>query len=154
MSFLRAALIACAVVAGPVAAAMAHVVAQPNTAVAGASFTAGFLVAHGCDGSPTIALHIKLPEGVTAAKPLPKEGWTITEVAGEIAWRGGSIDAKSHETFGIALVLPNTPGRTLYFPAIQECKQGTNRWIEIPAAGQNPKELHFPAPVLTLTPLP
>ena len=154
MSFLRAALGACAIVAGPMAAAMAHVAAQPNTAIASISFTAGFLVAHGCDGSPTTALRIKLPEGVTAARPLNKEGWTITEVAGEIAWRGGSLPSKSHETFGIALKLPNTPGRTLYFQTIQECQQGTNRWIDIPAAGQSPKDLRYPAPFITLTPLP
>ncbi len=159
MSFLRAApiayaLVACAVVAGPGTAAMAHVVAQPNTAIAGASFTAGFHVSHGCDGSPTIALRIKIPEGVTAVRPLAKEGWTITEVAGEIAWRGGPLPSKSHETFGIALKLPNTPGRTLYFQAIQECQQGTNRWIDIPAAGQSPKDLRNPAPFVTLTPLP
>lgn len=154
MSILRAALVACAVVADPVAAAMAHVVAQPNMAIAGVSFTAGFLVAHGCVGSPTIALRIKIPEGVTAVKPLPKEGWTLTEVAGEIAWRGGPLPSKSHETFGIALKLPNTPGRTLYFQSIQECQQGTNRWIDIPAAGQTTKDLRDPAPFIILTPLP
>lgn len=153
MSFFRTALVAGAFVAGSAAAANAHVVAQPNSAVAGASFTAGFLVAHGCEGSPTIGLRVKLPEGVTAAKPLPKEGWTVTEEAGEIVWRGGSIDAHSHETFGIALTLPNKPGTTLYFPAIQECRQGTNRWIEIPAAGQTAKDLKFPAPFVTLTPV-
>jgi uncharacterized protein YcnI len=154
MSSLRAALVACAIVASPVAAALAHVVAQPNTAIAGASFTAGFLVAHGCEGSPTVALRIKLPEGVTAAKPLPKDGWTITEVAGEIAWRGGPLPAKSHETFGISLKLPDTPGKTLYFLAIQECQQGSASWIEIPAAGQTAKDLRNPAPFLTLTPQP
>ena len=154
MSFLRAALVACAVVTGPVAAAMAHVVAQPNTAIAGVSFTAGFLVTHGCDGSPTTALRIKLPEGVTAVRPLAKDGWTITEVAGEIAWRGGPLPSKSHETFGIALKLPNTPGRTLYFQAIQECQQGTVRWVDLPADGQSPKHLRNPAPFVILTPLP
>ncbi len=159
MSFFRTAfvtrvVVTSALVAGSVAAAYAHVVSQPNTAVAGASFTAGFLVAHGCDGSPTIALRIKLPEGVTAAKPLPKDGWTVTEVAGEIAWRGGSIDAHKHETFGVSLKLPDTPGKTLYFLAIQECQQGSASWIEVPAAGQTAKDLKYPAPFVTLTPLP
>ncbi len=154
MSSLRAALVACAIVASPVAVALAHVVAQPNTAVAGSSFTAAFLVAHGCDGSPTVALRVRLPEGVTEAKPVPKPGWTITEAAGEIAWRGGSVDPKAHETFAVALTLPRTPGRTLYFPAIQECGKGANNWIEIPAPGQDRKELHYPAPFVTLMPPP
>ena len=154
MSSLRVALVACAIVASPVAVALAHVVVQPNTAVAGSSFTASFPVMHGCGGSPTVALRIRLPEGVTAAKPVPKPGWTITEAAGEIAWRGGTIDPKDHETFVIALTLPDTPGRTLYFPAIQECRQGTNDWIEIPTPGQDRKDLRYPAPFVTLTPLP
>jgi len=153
MSFFRTALVACALVAGPVAA-LAHVIAQPNTAVAGTSFTAGFMVMHGCDGSPTVALRIKLPEGVTAVKPLPKEGWTVTEVAGEVTWRGGPLPAKTHDTFGIALKLPDTPGRTLHFLATQKCQQGSERWIEIPAAGQTTKDLHNPAPFITLTPAP
>ena len=106
---------------------------------------------HSTSGAP---LRIKLPEGVTAAKPLPKDGWTVTEVAGEIAWRGGSIDAHKHETFGVSLKLPDTPGKTLYFLAIQECQQGSASWIEVPAAGQTAKDLKYPAPFVTLTPLP
>lgn len=151
MSSFRAALVAGAVVASPVAAALAHVVAHPNTAVAGMSFTAGFVVAHGCDGSPTVALRVTLPDGVTAAKPDAKAGWTIVENGREIAWRGGPLAAHSAETFTVTLTLPDTPGRTLYFPAVQECQTGTRLWIEIPAAGQDPKALRTPAPFVTLT---
>ncbi len=155
MSSLRAALVACAIVASPLAAAFAHVVSQPNTAVAGDTFTAGFMVGHGCEGgSPTVALRVTLPDGVSAAKPEAKDGWKLTESGRDIEWRGGPLPPHEPGTFRIALKLPDTPGRTLYFLAIQECQQGTSRWIEIPAAGQATKDLHNPAPFLTLTPRP
>ncbi len=151
MSSFRAALVASVVMASPFAVALAHVVAHPDTAVAGTSFTAGFLVAHGCDDSPTVALRVTLPDGVVAAKPGAKAGWTIVETGREIEWRGGPLAVHSPETFTITLKLPDTPGRTLYFPAVQECPQGARRWIEIPAAGQDPKALRTPAPFVTLT---
>jgi hypothetical protein len=37
-----------------------------------------------------------------------------------------------------------TAGQTLYFPAVQECQQGTHRWIEIPAVGQKRDDLREP----------
>ena len=152
MSSLRAAFIACAIVASPIAMALAHVVAQPNTAIAGSSFTAGFLISHGCGGSPTVALRVRLPEGVTAREACQKR---LTITGGRRNRLARQLDrSQGHEIFAIALTLPNTPGRTLYFPAIQECQQGTRSWIEIPAPGQSPKDLGFPAPFVTLTPLP
>jgi uncharacterized protein YcnI len=37
-----------------------------------------FNVGHGCDGSPTVAVRLKIPEGVTNVKPQLKPGWQIT----------------------------------------------------------------------------
>lgn len=38
------------------------------------------------------------------------------------------------------------PGTVLYFATVQEYAAGVHRWIEIPAAGQDPHELDEPAP--------
>jgi uncharacterized protein YcnI len=35
---------------------------------------------------------------------------------------------------------------------VQECANGAERWIEIPAAGQDPESLESPAPGLKLLP--
>jgi hypothetical protein len=40
------------------------------------------------------------------------------------------------------------PGTVVYFPVVQECERGVERWIETPNAGQNPQELKSPAPAL------
>jgi len=153
------------------APAAAHVVVRPDEAIAGAYFQAAFNVGHGCDGSATVALRIKMPEGVVSVKPQMKAGWTvdikkrtlaapqpglhgktITETVDEVSWRGGPLPDALYDTFGVNLKLPDTPGQTLYFPVVQECEKGTNRWIEIPAAGQSADQLHEPAPGVRLKP--
>jgi uncharacterized protein YcnI len=52
----------------------------------------------------------------------------------------------------MVMKLPEVAGQTLYFPVVQECQQGTHRWIEIPAAGQRWNDLREPAPFVKLTP--
>ena len=47
--------------------------------------------------------------------------------------------------------LPVARHWTLYFPIVQECPDGvTERWIEIPAAGQSADDLELPAPGVKL----
>jgi uncharacterized protein YcnI len=153
------------------APAAAHVVAHPDEAAAGAYFQTAFNVGHGCDGSATVALRIKMPDGVLSVKPQMKPGWTveikkrtlaapqpslhgktITETVDEVSWRGGPLPDSLYDTFGVNMKLPDEPGRTLYFPVVQECEKGVNRWIEIPAAGQSADKLHEPAPAVRLKP--
>jgi len=149
----------------------AHVTISPTSAAAGSYFFSAFTVPHGCDGSPTVALRVKVPEGLSAVKPKVKPGWTIaiktrkldkpikgergqiiTEGVDEIDWQGGPLPDNEYDTFGLMMKLPDTAGRTLYFPVVQECRQGVHRWIEIPAAGQSRDELREPAPALKIVP--
>jgi uncharacterized protein YcnI len=152
-------------------AASAHVTVQPNEAVAGGYFQTAFSVSHGCEGTATIAVRVKLPDGVLSVKPQAKPGWaveiktrrlegnqpslhgkTITETVDEVSWRGGPLPDNLYDTFGLQMKLPDTPGKPLYFPVVQECEKGVHRWIETPAAGQNRDELREPAPVVRLKP--
>jgi uncharacterized protein YcnI len=153
------------------ASASAHVTTRPDEATAGAYFQTAFNVGHGCDGSATVAVRVKIPEGVLSVKPQMKPGWTveikkrtltapqpglhgktITDTVDEVSWRGGPLPDSLYDTFGMNMKLPDTPGQTLYFPVVQECEKGTNRWIEIPAAGQSADRLHEPAPGVRLKP--
>ena len=162
---------ATAVLIGFASPAFAHITAHADSGVAGSYFDTAFTVPHGCDGAATVALRIKIPEGVTAVKPQMKPGWTVTiktrkldpplkadhgrtisETVDEIEWRGGPLPDNLYDTFGMVMKLPDTPGQTLYFPTIQECPQATRRWIEIPAAGQRWNDLREPAPFVKLTP--
>lgn len=152
-----------------IGAASAHVTSNPNEAPAGQYFTTAIRVPHGCVGSPTVALRVKIPDGVTAVKPQMKPGWTIeirmrrltqpvdaghgnmiTETVDEIAWRGGKLPDMYYDDFGVNMRLPMSAGATLYFPVVQECKTGVHRWIEIPAAGQSWGDLKEPAPFIRL----
>ena len=157
-----------AIAAGP---ALAHVTAHPDNGVADAFFETKFQVPHGCDGAATIAIRIKIPDGVTTVKPQMKPGWTvdikqrkldtplqaehgkpITETVDEVSWRGGPLPDNLFDTFGLVMKLPDTPGANLYFPVVQECESGVHRWIEIPAGEQKREELREPAPLVRLKP--
>jgi uncharacterized protein YcnI len=149
--------------------ASAHVTATPNEGIAGTYFQTAFTVPHGCSGSPTIALRVKIPEGVISIKPQVKPGWQIeiknrkldtpidaghgnkiTETVDEVAWRGGQLPDIYYDTYGLVMKLPDTAGKTIYFPFVQECKEGVHRWITIPAAGQKWHEVKEPAPFIRL----
>ena len=135
-----------------VGVATAHIDPTPPKALVGGTTTVAFTVEHGCDGSPTRSLAMRMPIGLTSAKPVPKAGWKITvTLAGKqvrlVTWRGNLPDSRSSR-FAIRLGMPNAPGRTLYFPAVQRCTRGVIRWIEIPRRGQ--PEPEHPAPGVTL----
>jgi uncharacterized protein YcnI len=148
----------------------AHVTLDRNEAPADSFFNAMVNVPHGCEGSPTLRVRVRIPEGVIGVKPQPKAGWevairreklaqpmveshgrTITEVVAELTWTGKLLD-ENFEQFGLHMRLPNKPNETIYFPTVQECETGVHRWIEIPAAGKSRGDYKEPAPFLRLTP--
>ena len=145
-------LVVLGVAAGYVMPAGAHVLLKPKEARAGSDAEIAFIVPHGCDGSATTGLRVRIPDGVVGVKPQAKSGWTLDTKAGEVAWTGGRLPDKVNETFGLQVTLPDTPGATLYFPVVQECEKGIHRWIEIPSVQQVSDRLREPAPALKLTP--
>ena len=49
------------------------------------AYKAVFVVPHGCAGSATIKIRVQIPEGVIAAKPMPKPGWNVETIKGKYA---------------------------------------------------------------------
>ena len=131
-----------------------------------------FRVGHGCDGAATDSVMIQIPEGVTGVKPRWLAGWTAetepraaaeasvgpdasTEPAehpeaGVVLWTGGPLPDDQYVDFQMLAVFPETPGAVLHFPVVQRCGDAEAAWIEIPAEGQDPEELDFPAPSVTV----
>jgi uncharacterized protein YcnI len=144
-------------VAGLVAPAVAHVGTSPAEVHKGATFEVGFGIGHGCDGSPTVAVRLQVPEGVTAVKPLVKPGWEIEVVKDgdrvtQVNWTGGSVDDALYDRFTIRGQVDDTVAEesVVYFPIVQECAAGVHRWISIPVEGQpEPEE---PAPGVRVLP--
>jgi uncharacterized protein YcnI len=164
MSSLRAAALA-ALAALAAVSAHAHVLAEPDEGAAGAYLRSAFRVTHGCKGSPTVAVTIRLPPEVIQAKPMPKPGWTvdiktraldqpvdsghgfqIRQAVTEVTWRGGHLDNAHFDEFVLSLRLPQKPGVTLYFATLQTCEGSTQDWSQIPTEGQAWHALPSPAP--------
>jgi len=151
--------------------ASAHVTLETREASIGAPYKAVFKVGHGCNGSATIKLRVRIPEGVIAVKPMPKSGWDVQTVTGkydkgyrffhgatlsegvkEVVW-AGKLEDKFYDEFVLSTFLSDAlpAGETLYFPVVQECEQGVHRWIETPKPG-SAHDLAEPAPGVRLQP--
>jgi uncharacterized protein YcnI len=170
MSYLRFALLTLIALLWAAAQGSAHVTLEAREATVAAPFKAVFRVPHGCGESPTVKLRVQIPEGVIAVKPMPKPGWQIDVVRGpyaktysyfhgaklsegvkEVSWTGNLPD-QYYDEFVLSGFISDglQAGRKLYFPTVQECAEGVNRWIETTSGkdghGQNP------APGLMLVP--
>ncbi len=142
-------------VAAPLSA-FAHVSLSEQQARPGTPYSAHFKVGHGCDGSPTTALVISIPDGVTGITPQEKSGWKMqtmrvgAKVTG-VTFSGGKLAGDMPDEFVIAMMLPDKLG-PLAFPVMQTCEKGSENWAELPA--EDGHKLSAPAPVLTLTKTP
>jgi uncharacterized protein YcnI len=162
-----ASLVAALVLTG---SAFAHVTLETAEAPVGKSYKAVLRVPHGCEGTATTAIRVRIPEGVIGVKPMPKPGWTLNIVTGkyaksyrlfhaevsegatEVAWTGGKLPDDNYDEFVFQSFLAGDldAGKTLYFPVVQQCEKGVHRWIGVPAAGK--AEDPEPAPGLKLLP--
>lgn len=155
--------------------ARAHASLETKQAVVGAPYKAVVRIGHGCEGKATTRIQVKIPEGIIAAKPMPKPGWTITTTKGkyarsykfyhgsvltegltEITWSGGPLPDDFYDEFMFSAFVADSlqPGQTIHFPVVQTCEAGEHRWVEIPAPGQDAHALKGPAPALTLVAAP
>jgi uncharacterized protein YcnI len=163
----------CAAAAGVLfsSSAFGHITLETSQATADSYYKLVLKVPHGCAGSPTVRLRVRIPDGVTGVKLQPKPGWKhaaikgklpvpfddghgnkITEGVREASWSGGRLLDDEYDEFAMQVKLPDKPGAVLYFPVVQECVKGVTRWIEIPEAGKKREELKEPAPSLRLMP--
>ncbi len=142
-------------VAAPLAAS-AHVHVSPGTAAAGASTTLTFSFSHGCDGAPTTALVIDIPDQATAVTPVFNPGWTSEqETAADGTVSRVTLTASEPVPDGVRadveldVVLSETAaGEDVAFPVVQECADESSAWTEI---SDDPEvELDAPAPLVTV----
>jgi uncharacterized protein YcnI len=148
-----------------------HAIAHATLAIAetapDSTYRAVVQINHGCSGSPTRTVRVTVPDGVIAARPMPKPGWTLattrgayakaypyyhgatlTEGVREITWSGGSLPDDHFDEFVFTARITGDikPGSVLRFPVVQECEAGEQRWVEMPAKGKDPHALKSPAP--------
>jgi periplasmic copper chaperone A len=133
-------------VAGGIASA--HIDPDPIAVQAGTSATVAFKVEHGCDGSPTTSMSFQIPEGVTDAVGVEKDGWTSTVTGNTLEFTGGPLAADEEDHFDITFTAPAAAGE-ISFPVIQACEQGELAWIEPIVEGA--EEPERPAPTIKIT---
>lgn len=152
------ALAAAALLVGPV---LAHVTVTPRQLPEGAYARLSFAVPHGCDGSATMRIVLRLPAAqLLNAKPMPKPGWTLQvrrvalqppallhgralhDSVGEIVWSGGALADEHYDEFIVHGKLAG--GRApLRFEVLQECERGRTEWSGAPGTS-------YPAPLLII----
>lgn len=163
-----------ALFASLVGPAYAHVSLQTKQAPIAGPYTAVLSVPHGCNGSPTTKIRVRIPPGVVDVEPRVQPGWTVETVKAdysqpytrsgasvttgvkEVIWSGGPLPDGQKETFTFLAYLSDDlkAGATLYFPVVQHCEQGVVRWIDGGPVNGNSAHDHSqsPAPRLTLLP--
>lgn len=122
--------------------AQAHVSFVTQEVAAGSVFQVELRVPHGCKGSPTLKVRVRIPKGILDAMPSAKDGWMEEVVPGkgnaqgEIAWSGHLPD-KELGTFAFSARADAAikPGTVLHFPVVQECEKGVERWIDTKTKG-------------------
>ncbi|MBA5775905.1 YcnI family protein [Stappia sp. F7233] len=168
MNRTLAALLGFSFLAAPTAA-FSHATLELKEAPVGSTYKAVFRIGHGCDGEATLKVRVQVPEGFISVKPQPKAGWELETVKGkyakaytlyghevsegvkEVVWTGSLLD-EHYDEFVVrgSLAADLEPGKTFYIPVVQECATKAERWIQIPAEGQDPDDLEYPAPGVKL----
>ncbi len=154
-----------------IAGASAHVGVTPDKTAANSYALLTFGIPHGCDGSATTKMTITLPAELNDAQPTVNPNWTaekvveqlpepkkladgtsITKRTSQIVYTAKApLNPEFRDALVLSVKLPDTAGKTLYFPALQNCEQGQTDWAEIPTEGQDAHSLKAPAPSVAVT---
>ena len=152
-------------------AASAHVTLEKAEAPPKSTYKAVFRVPHGCGQSATTAINVTIPEGVIAAKPMPKAGWKLEITKGayaksykyyssevfegpkQITWSGGMLPDDQYDEFTISVYFSDaiSVGTNVFFPVEQTCEKGVNHWTGTAKDGEPAKEGVEPAPSVKIT---
>ncbi|MCS3842243.1 YcnI family protein [Microbacterium sp. AK031] len=154
---LIAALAAGLVFAAPTAA-QAHVGVSPDAIEPGGSAVLTFSFTHGCEDSPTTALRVTMPEGLTSVSPTVDGNWDIAVeradngLVSAVTYTAVSpIPSDLRGAASMAVRLGEDAPDSLAFPVKQTCESGVNEWVEIAEDGADPHDLDSPAPVVAIT---
>jgi uncharacterized protein YcnI len=147
-------------------AASAHVTVQPEEAVAGDFTRLDVRVPNERDNASTTKVDLQFPPGFLSVSTEPVPGWQskitmrkldkpveqfgeqVTEEVGQISFTGGEIAPGQFQDFGLSVGVPDKPGSTLSFKAVQTYSNGeVVRWI-------GPPDSDEPAPQVKLTAAP
>jgi periplasmic copper chaperone A len=124
-------------------AALAHITPRPAKVALGATTDVSFTIGHGCSGSSTVSVAVKLP-AVVSATANPVTGWTATSADGVITYVAATpLPTKKKATFSLRVTFPKT-SQLAYFPIVQTCSKGSLKWVS------KNHDSELPAPVVAV----
>jgi uncharacterized protein YcnI len=133
--------------------AMAHVTITPSTTAAGATAVLRVEIPHGCVGSATTAISIRMPEGVADVTASGTDRWAVDQAADGVTWTTDEpLPDGEHDEVELSVRLPDDVGATLVFPVVQQCEDGEAAWTEVAEHSEGHDALERPAPVVVVTP--
>lgn len=139
-------------------AASAHVHVDPSTAEAGAAQALTFTFSHGCDGSPTTAVVIDIPDGAATTTPVAQGGWAIQRTLGadeqptQVTFTPESpIESGIQASVALVVTFSEDAAHTdVAFPVTQQCVTGSTAWTQVAEEGVDPETLDSPAPIVAV----
>lgn len=149
--------------------ALAHVSISPTEGSAGSYTVATLSVPHGCDGSPTTSITVKIPAELNAVTPTRNalydvkknlvtlatpikdaHGNEITERVDTVVYTAKTALPDGYrDAFDLSFQVPDAAGKTLVFPTLQKCVKGETNWNQVVAEGA--EEPEHPAPSFKVT---
>ncbi|SEC73217.1 Uncharacterized protein YcnI [Nocardioides exalbidus] len=133
-------------------AASAHVTITSTTTEAGATAVVRLEVPHGCAGSATTALAVRMPPGVGELTAESTERWAAEPAGESITFTTDDpLPDALRDEVAFSVRLPDEPGAELVFPIVQRCEQGESAWTEVAEDAASREDLDMPAPVIVVT---
>ena len=127
---------ALAATAGPAAA---HVLIETVEPRGDGTTTITFTFDHGCDGEPTSALRVTMPDGVEALGAGQPDGWEAELDPGAVSWAGEPVPDGERAAFTLDVRVTGEVGQAYVFPAVQECPSGASYdWTDTDPSGAHP----------------
>ncbi|GAA1713287.1 hypothetical protein GCM10009809_06780 [Isoptericola hypogeus] len=132
--------------------AMAHVTITPSTTAAGATAVLRVEIPHGCDGSATTAVSVRMPEEVSGVTASDTDRWAVHQAADGLTYATDEpLPDGANDVVEFSVRLPDDAGATLVFPVVQQCESGEAAWTEVAEHGEGHDSLDMPAPVVVVT---
>jgi len=131
--------------------ASAHVTASASSTAAGSYSVITFSVPHGCEGSPTTAIAIEIPEDILSVTPTRNPYWTFdltktpldpptedqSERVSVVTYTAETpLPEGVRDTLELSVKLPEgEAGDIVEFPITQTCEEGETLWVgdEVPS---------------------
>ncbi len=139
-------------VVGVAAPASAHVTLDASTTGAGATSVLTMEVPHGCEGSATTEVAVRVPAGVTDVEAADTDRWTAAVTDEGVSFRTEQpLPDGMREQVVFSVRLPDRVGAQLVFPVVQRCEVGESAWTEVGEDDAAQVDLEMPAPVIVVT---